>query len=73
MDTNKIIVAVQAEGGYEVVGDPETNLPLVFDDTEQATAFLVGKSGLPEQLIEQMFNFVEVTPEQLEEVMGQLA
>ncbi len=65
----KVIVAQQTEQGMEIVGNEEGNGPLVFDNIEQATERLVSATGLPAEVLSVIFNFYELTEEELEELI----
>lgn len=66
----KIIVGQESEQGIEIVGNKEENTPLVFDTAEEAVDYMVQETNLPIPLVSAIFNFYEVTDEELAEMIA---
>lgn len=65
----KIIVGQTNEQGVQIMANDEGNAPLVFEDMEDATSFVVEATKLPPELVAVLFQFYEITDEELQELV----
>ena len=69
----KIIVGVQKEQGVELVGNLEGTAPLTFENEQEALDFMVKESKMPEEFIKMLFQFYELTDEELADLIAKNA